>query len=122
MTGILDSACLGLTSKGGGAAIVPCAESHVWGVLYAITDDDKYRLDIAENEAYHPGFLDVVSSVDGSTRSALVYLPSDGALQPRTNPPDRDYLLRMLAAARGWSIEPLIQQLEGVLAGSADTS
>lgn len=98
--------------EGGGAAIVPQAGARVWGVIYAISDDDKRRLDATEQAAYDPQHLVVTAREGGGTYEAYVYVPREEmphALEQSR--PDRNYLDRMIRSAERWEIAELVDML-----------
>jgi Gamma-glutamyl cyclotransferase, AIG2-like len=100
---------------GGGAAITPEPDSKVWGLLYSISANDKYRLDVTERAAYEAQVLSVTLTPHGSSHEAQVYVPQASGLGATRVPPDHAYLKRMLAAAERWDIAPLQEQLQGLL-------
>jgi hypothetical protein len=100
--------------EGAGAGIVQSEGDRVWGVLYAIDEDDKYRLNIAERGPFEPAFMNVETDSENTQHEALVYIPRKGALKGDAAMPDHDYVSRMLEAARHWQIQPLAEMLVAV--------
>jgi gamma-glutamylcyclotransferase len=84
----------------GVADVVPAPGHTVWGALYEIGDDELAAIDRKEGYdwAYTRVTLPVRPAGDGPERPAVVYTVA--AKEPAEVPPSRQYLDRIIAAAR----------------------
>lgn len=99
----------------GVADIVQAPGQTVWGVLYEIRDDELAAIDRKEGYdwAYTRIVLPVRLRVGGPERTAVIYTVR--SKDPTEIPPSRQYLDRIIAAARRRGLPgTYIQQLESV--------
>jgi len=99
---------------GNAAGIYRSSNSHVWGVVYAISKKDKEELDKTEKGGYYP--LEVSIKMQDSQyhlNEAYVYVPT----RPKNinaTMPDLRYVDLALEGAKENSIEELVRKLEGI--------
>jgi gamma-glutamylcyclotransferase len=101
----------------GVADIVQAPGQTVWGVLYEIDDEELAAID--RKEGYDWAYTRVTHPVrlgaDGSTRMAVAYTVR--SKEPTEVPPSRQYLGRVIAAARKRGLpDSYVVQLEAVTA------
>ncbi len=97
--------------SGATAGIVASSDGWVWGVVYALTPDDKQRLDSSESGGYQAQELNVKVK-DEEDHYVWVYVPDrvvDGL------EPDIEYVKIMLEGAREHSLPDLEEELSALI-------